>query len=197
MQITIRSTILGFLWSFGAQLVVYNHFQPKSSILLPLGLYAMTLSFYCITEFLSIAMKNPTTVKLSDFMISYDYSKDRPDNIFIISQVASWISSLTYSGFEYHMDFALPFIGVCFESWYFPESKFSRPWICYAGFLICFTGEVIRKGAMLTAGRNFNHVVQEKHAQGHVLVTDGIYSVFRHPSYVGYYSWHLGHQVSL
>lgn len=57
-------------------------------------------------------------------------------------------------------------------------------------------GEGLRKAAMLTAGSNFNHIVQNEKAQSHVLVTSGVYSYFRHPSYVGWFYWSTGTQVS-
>lgn len=56
-------------------------------------------------------------------------------------------------------------------------------------------GEGLRKAAMLTAGSNFNHIVQNEKAQSHVLVTGGVYAFFRHPSYVGWFYWSIGTQV--
>lgn len=56
-------------------------------------------------------------------------------------------------------------------------------------------GEGLRKAAMLTAGSNFNHIVQNEKAQSHVLVTSGVYAYFRHPSYVGWFYWSIGTQV--
>lgn len=68
-------------------------------------------------------------------------------------------------------------------------------WICFVGLMIVFCGECLRKSAMLTAGSNFNHIVQNEKAQSHVLVTNGVYSFFRHPSYVGWFYWSIGTQV--
>ncbi len=50
---------------------------------------------------------------------------------------------------------------------------------------------------MVQAGSNFNHTVQMKRSEGHVLVTSGIYAVLRHPSYFGFWWWGLGTQVVL
>lgn len=50
---------------------------------------------------------------------------------------------------------------------------------------------------MWTAGSNFSHIVQEQRREGHALVTDGVYSVFRHPSYTGWFYWAIGTQVVL
>lgn len=50
---------------------------------------------------------------------------------------------------------------------------------------------------MLTAGSNFNHIVQNEKSETHTLVTSGVYSWFRHPSYVGWFYWSIGTQVLL
>ena len=58
-------------------------------------------------------------------------------------------------------------------------------------------GEVLRKGAMITARTNFNHYVQHVKHEGHELVTCGVYNWMRHPSYVGWFYWSIGTQVCL
>ncbi|KAF5281237.1 hypothetical protein FQA39_LY05123 [Lamprigera yunnana] len=65
------------------------------------------------------------------------------------------------------------------------------------GLVICIIGEVLRKVAMLTANSNFNHLVQCEKSDDHVLVTHGVYSWFRHPSYVGWFYWSIGTQIIL
>lgn len=50
---------------------------------------------------------------------------------------------------------------------------------------------------MFTARKSFHHLVQDKKAPTHVLVTDGIYSWLRHPSYFGWTVWALGTQIIL
>ena len=64
-----------------------------------------------------------------------------------------------------------------------------------SGLLMVIGGEVLRKIAMFTAQANFNHYIQHVKEEGHVLVTHGIYSYFRHPAYVGWFYWSIGTQV--
>lgn len=64
------------------------------------------------------------------------------------------------------------------------------------GVILCIVGEGFRKLAMLTAGRNFTHLIQFQKRAHHELITHGIYSLFRHPSYVGWFWWSVGTQVS-
>lgn len=68
-------------------------------------------------------------------------------------------------------------------------------WVSLLGLLMVLCGDILRKAAMLTAGSNFNHIVQNEKARSHVLVTSGVYSFFRHPSYVGWFYWCTGTQV--
>ena len=55
----------------------------------------------------------------------------------------------------------------------------------------------IRTLAMITAGRSFNHQIEVEREEGHVLVTEGIYSIMRHPSYAGWLYWAVGTQLLL
>ncbi|EED21873.1 prenyl cysteine carboxyl methyltransferase Ste14 [Talaromyces stipitatus ATCC 10500] len=65
------------------------------------------------------------------------------------------------------------------------------------GIICMVTGQIVRTLAMATAGTNFNHVVQVRRQEGHVLVTGGIYRFLRHPSYFGFFWWGLGSQLVL
>lgn len=63
------------------------------------------------------------------------------------------------------------------------------------GLVLVAVGQVVRSLAMLKAGKSFNHQIQTHKADSHKLVTEGIYSVFRHPSYFGFFYWGLGTQL--
>ncbi|KAJ2930174.1 hypothetical protein H1R20_g6911, partial [Candolleomyces eurysporus] len=58
-------------------------------------------------------------------------------------------------------------------------------------------GQTLRSLAMIHASTNFSHAVAFGKRRGHVLVTNGVYSWFRHPSYAGFYYWALGTQLLL
>lgn len=60
---------------------------------------------------------------------------------------------------------------------------------------MCLLGEVLRKWAMLTASRNFTHLVRDTKEDGQYLVTSGPYSTFRHPGYAGWFWWSVGTQL--
>lgn len=48
---------------------------------------------------------------------------------------------------------------------------------------------------MITAGTSFTHLISYDKRRDHRLVTRGVYSLFRHPSYVGWFWWSVGTQV--
>lgn len=66
-----------------------------------------------------------------------------------------------------------------------------------AGFFLIFLGQVVRSAAMQQAKTSFNHIVQYYKKDDHVLVTNGVYSFLRHPSYFGFFWWALGTQLML
>lgn len=68
-------------------------------------------------------------------------------------------------------------------------------WLSTVGLVMVIFGDCLRKAAMLTAGSNFNHIVQNEKSDTHTLVTTGVYGWFRHPSYVGWFYWSIGTQV--
>lgn len=77
----------------------------------------------------------------------------------------------------------------------FPAELKQITWLSTVGLLMVIFGDCLRKAAMLTAGSNFNHIVQNEKSDTHTLVTSGVYGWFRHPSYVGWFYWSIGTQV--
>ena len=69
--------------------------------------------------------------------------------------------------------------------------------LVYTGLAMVMVGQTLRSLAMKTAGESFNHLVQTTKKNNHVLITHGVYSILRHPSYVGFYYWSIGTQLLL
>lgn len=63
--------------------------------------------------------------------------------------------------------------------------------------IMCCVALGTRIVAMITAGNNFNHRVQLFQTSEHELITSGIYSRLRHPSYFGWFFWSVGSQLFL
>lgn len=134
------------------------------------GFYMSLLSFFHFSEYLTTAIINPKSLSLDSFLLNH--SKE-----YAIAAVCSW------------MEFSV-------ECYFFPRFK-QLPWCTGLGLVLCIAGELVRKGAMFTAGTNFNHIIQSHREEGHVLVTHGLYAWCRHPSYVGWFWWSIGTQVVL
>ncbi|KAM3389370.1 hypothetical protein ACQJBY_011474 [Aegilops geniculata] len=82
------------------------------------------------------------------------------------------------------------------ESLFFPEIK-GYLFVSNIGLLMVLVGEIIRKIAVVTAGRAFTHVIRIQYEDQHQLVTHGIYRFMRHPGYSGFLLWAVGTQVML
>ncbi|KAM6924554.1 protein-S-isoprenylcysteine O-methyltransferase [Xenentodon cancila] len=134
------------------------------------GWYMCSLSFFHYSEYLVTAIINPRSLSLDSFLLNHSVE-------YTLAAVSSWV------------EFTV-------EKLMVPELK-QMKWLSVAGLLMVLCGEGLRKAAMLTAGSNFNHIVQNEKAQSHVLVTSGVYAFFRHPSYVGWFYWSTGTQVML
>lgn len=103
---------------------------------------------------------------------------------------------LLQNGAEYLAAHAL---GVCE---FVLESHWAPAWKGHAGLhvlgvALLVYGQVLRTLAMVHASTNFTHALAHTKADGHVLVTTGVYAFARHPSYAGFFWWAVGTQVLL
>jgi protein-S-isoprenylcysteine O-methyltransferase len=62
---------------------------------------------------------------------------------------------------------------------------------------IMWLGQGLRSLGMATAGFAFTHQIQQNQRTGHTLVIHGIYSIFRHPGYTGWFYASIATQVLL
>lgn len=134
------------------------------------GIYAMALSFFHMSEYVTTSIFNSDTLSTDSFLVNHSRE-------YTIAALASWL--------EY-----------CVEYCFFPNAK-GLHLVAITGALLVIFGETLRKLAMFTAGSNFTHIVQYRKKDDHELVTSGVYSFFRHPSYVGWFYWSVGTQVLL
>ena len=67
-------------------------------------------------------------------------------------------------------------------------------WIGLAGAV---AGEGLRVVAFFTCRSNFTHLVSFRKEKKHELITNGVYSVFRHPAYTGYFYYCVFSQLFL
>ncbi|XP_058453042.1 protein-S-isoprenylcysteine O-methyltransferase [Malaya genurostris] len=134
------------------------------------GIYSSLMALFHYSEYLGIAFCNPKTLSPDSFILNHSIH-------YALAATASWV--------EYFV-----------EVHYFPEMK-THKILWLIGLVLCLGGEALRKLAMITASKNFSHIVQFERHQEHELVTVGVYSLMRHPSYVGWFWWSIGTQVIL
>nr|XP_011452880.2 protein-S-isoprenylcysteine O-methyltransferase [Crassostrea gigas] len=134
------------------------------------GWYLMGLSFFHFSEYLTTAATNPSSLTLDSYLL--DHSRE-----YKMAAVASWLEF--------------------FVEWYIAPGLKQYFYLSVCGVLLVLFGESLRKASMITASTNFNHYVQYVKRPGHQLVTKGVYSWCRHPSYVGWFYWSIGTQLIL
>ncbi|XP_030041458.1 protein-S-isoprenylcysteine O-methyltransferase [Microcaecilia unicolor] len=134
------------------------------------GWYMCSLSFFHYSEYLITAVNNPKSLSLDSFLLNHSLE-------YTLAAVSSWV------------EFTI-------EKIIYPEMK-QITWLSVIGLLMVIFGEGLRKAAMLTAGSNFNHIIQNEKSESHVLIKSGVYAWFRHPSYVGWFYWSIGTQILL
>ncbi|KAM7258852.1 hypothetical protein ACFE04_014593 [Oxalis oulophora] len=97
---------------------------------------------------------------------------------------------------HYIMAMILSIVEYIIEISLFPGIK--QYWvISNYGLLMVVIGEIIRKMAIITAGRSFTHLIKVHHEEHHKLITHGVYRFVRHPSYSGFLIWAVGTQIML
>lgn len=113
----------------------------------------------------------------------------------------AYISSflLFNNGWQYTAANAATLLETTVTSIFFPrwQARFSNQTAQLVAFVVMLVGQTCRSTAMAHAGTSFNHKVQTRRARDHELVTTGIYSFLRHPSYFGFFWWAVGLQVVL
>jgi len=120
---------------------------------------------------------------VSEFLLAKWYHTD-----------VSWRSTLISVPYLFVMSLVL--IEYILEAIYWPEIKGLLP-LLITGTALLIIGEIIRKSAIITAKVSFTHDIATEPSPKHKLVSKGIYSVMRHPSYCGWLVWVIGGQIVL
>ena len=155
-------------YCFSAGILVATKSETCSSF----GWYIMFMSTFHYMEFLTTALTNPANLSVDSYLLNHSLQ-------YGLAALASWL--------EYALElFAFPNLKV-----------FSCFGISGFGVLTCIVGDSLRKTAMFHAGRSFNHIVQGTKSREHELITHGVFSFVRHPSYLGWFLFSVGTQLIL
>jgi len=132
-------------------------------------LYMVVMSVFLWTEYVVTALTNRRTLTVDSFLLNHSRQ-------YWLAAAASWLeySTRTFLLPGWHSDVMTAF-----------------------GFILCLLGEVLRKGAMFTARVSFTHTISTRKRSEHQLITSGVYSLCRHPAYVGWFIFSIGTQMIL
>lgn len=111
----------------------------------------------------------------------------------------SYESYLFRNGAAYHIAHVVSLAESLIEYYFFPnlQNRSDVRIISACGIVVMIIGQLARSLAMIHGATNFSHRIVQRKTQEHTLVTTGIYSLLRHPSYFGFFYWALGTQMLL
>lgn len=151
-------------------LLIANTYSPGLQYLMVWSLYVCTLCSFHFLEFFTTALKQPSNVTYESFMVN---------------QSKAYTLAIIASIFEYWVECLI-----------FGSKKFNL-YVMVIGLLVVLLGQYVRSKGMFDCGEHFNHLIMTEKEETHKLVTTGIYSYLRHPSYFGFFYWSIGSQLLL
>ncbi|EMD40781.1 hypothetical protein CERSUDRAFT_111364 [Gelatoporia subvermispora B] len=164
------SFILGGSFVLGSLTFLVGGFDNHWWATPQLGFYVAAWSFFHWAEFAVTAGWNPDKCSVGSFLLENG---------------ALYHVAHTVAVFEYLVTL------------YFKPSVKSYSNVSTFGVALAVAGQILRSLAMIHAGSSFSHIVAYRKLDTHILVTNGIYRWFRHPSYTGFFYWALGAQLVL
>lgn len=170
-RIALLGVCLGIGLGVGSQWIMLG-FHTR---LFQLGLYLLSMCLFHLLEFVWTAIFHPQKLSAQSYLLNHSR--------------------------EYHLALAAGIVEFAVESWMVPSIKYPHSAVAgvcmWIGLALVVGGQAVRTLAMLTAADNFTHIVAESRRPSHILVTHGIYSLVRHPSYAGWFWWSVGTQILL
>ncbi|CAE7072931.1 unnamed protein product [Rhizoctonia solani] len=170
LSVATVSAGLGIFFTLGASLFVSGGMTGSWWATYQLGFFMAAWAFFHWAEFAVTAGWNREKLSVDSFLL---------DN-----------------GMTYHIAHSVALAEFFITKFIWPNSKY-RTAVSIIGIVIVIIGQTIRSLAMIHAASNFSHTVATYKLVTHRLVTDGIYSISRHPSYAGFFYWGLGTQLVL
>jgi protein-S-isoprenylcysteine O-methyltransferase len=186
-RVALWSTLLGILLGIHATAAIYLTcfytpsavvasttaaaiVSPRLLLLWQWSLYGTGLSTFHLLEFWITALYNPNVASSDSFLVNHSAA-------YTAAALTSWL--------EFMLRYVLA-----------PKWNVS-PVVVWFGWTVLVLAQALRSTAMAVAGPSFNHHIQGRKADTHVLVTRSVYRFLRHPSYVGFFYWSMATQIVL
>jgi len=139
-----------------------------SNVYYSFGLAIAALSYFHLWEFTFVSIFHYNELNFDSFLINHSP--------------------------QYHIAMVTWIIEYFTLNYFLPNYRNYRFFI-YLGLLGVIVGLTFRTFSMYTAGYNFHHQVQTEKDAKHILVKNGVYGLFRHPSYFGWFVYTVSLQV--
>lgn len=171
-----------FPHSFASTLVdnIHQAVTP-SNIPWQIPTYCISLSIFHFLEYWTTAKYNPKKVTPSSFLL-------RNGRLYLLAHLLAFSEALLE---RYLLTFLSPTVRLTLSQ------NTRTVYISLLGLVVIVGGQGLRSAAMIHCASNFSHSVVRRRDYEHELVTTGVYSFSRHPSYSGFFFWALGTQILL
>ena len=167
-EVAITAFALGVAFAASAGLILWGLLGAEPAPwAVPVGCYLFcTVPMFHLSEFLIAAQYRPHDATPRSFMIFHSMP-------FVIAVGVAWVETLLGG-----------VLGLL------PWHPGFHPIAVAVGTLASLVCYGIRAVSMIQCGRNFSLLVEYRKRAEHQLVTSGLYGLFRHPSYFGWF-WHI------
>jgi protein-S-isoprenylcysteine O-methyltransferase len=172
--ISLRAFVLGL--ACGVTLAITIQLALIRSPLWRASFFVASLTLFHFLEYYTTATYNPSAATVSAFLLTSNGAAYNTAHTCALVETVLTHSVLPYPN---------------------PIPPTVHVAVLALGFAMLIVGQCVRSTAMVQAGTNFSHTVQQQKRRGHELVTSGVYGWLRHPSYFGFWWWSLGTQVVL
>ena len=170
--IALRAGLLGLCLGINSMLT-FSYLTSRNQIW-RVPFFISALSLFHFLEYYITALYNPRYANVSAFLLSQN------GTAYNSAHTAALLECIWTS--------------IVAPNW---QTRVSNSKVILLGLALIIIGQITRSTAMAHASTNFNHTVQTHKNSGHALVTTGVYSHLRHPSYFGFFWWGLGTQLVL
>jgi protein-S-isoprenylcysteine O-methyltransferase len=181
--ISLRAFLLGQLSSLSLLATILLLLQTTTT-LWRAPFFLFSLSLFHFLEYYITARYNPSYATISAFLLSQNGAAYTIAHTSALAEcLLSRLLLFSSPSSAYFTTTSLPLGG--------PRGQI------VLGLFLMLIGQTTRSLAMAQAGVSFTHRVQYQRREEHELVTHGVYSWLRHPSYFGFFWWGLGSQLVL
>eukprot|EP01060_Flectonema_neradi_P000730 TRINITY_DN10454_c2_g2_i1.p1 TRINITY_DN10454_c2_g2~~TRINITY_DN10454_c2_g2_i1.p1 ORF type:complete len:257 (+),score=41.12 TRINITY_DN10454_c2_g2_i1:68-772(+) len=170
---SVLSALMGSCMTAGSILAYYG-ISTASGTATSVGMWSVGIALFHQGEYSCMAYYRPREFSVKSFLLP-GVGASRNYNV-----------AMAVAALEYVIEWFL-----------FPRLKQNHLKVSIAGGVLMMFAAIVRIAAMVQCGSNFSHVIEDEKRESHKLVTSGLFSVLRHPSYFGWFYWSISTQIVL